>query len=662
MVMDRLLHKCAAAFIFSALPLFLAVAQAAAPDEPGSRIALVIGNARYPQMPLLNPVNDAQAFSALLQRAGFRVDKLIDARQQDLQQAAIRFGAAIRDPKVKFALVYYAGHGVQLDWRNYLIPVNANVRTSDDVRAQAVDVTDLLIHMKQAQGKNFLVILDACRDNPFGASYRPAAKGLTQFDAPAGSLLAFSTAPGQVALDGEGANGLYTSHLLRELEVRGARVEEVFKRVRLNVRLASKGQQVPWESTSLEDDVYLFPTQRQQLTEAQREALLDEEIKRWTQVKSAQEIDPLVEFIRQFPSGSTSELAQAKLSRMLQSQDELARQQAQANQRAEQARLQQEEKLRFETQQRRAEELRIAGEKRQAQERLALARLEAERLGQADETQRRAAAERLVQAQRVADAKLAEEVRVQAVLKAQRAEQEALALAQEKRLAAERQQQMAQAALEKPPVTPAVVPQMAPVSLTSTPYFQGYDEHRRLYRVGDEYEFRVLDGFSGRELPLMASGVRTPLRIRVTAVDAKNDRIEFNGGEYVTDLMGNTLKHLTGTFDEPRQFYPAELFVGKRWKTEFRQERSNGLRYTFRYTLRVVGREKITVPAGTFDAYRIEAEGFNMQLGASLKRKIWVVPGISADIANETLVRLSNGTINQYDRQELVKFPATARL
>jgi hypothetical protein len=262
----------------------------------------------------------------------------------------------------------------------------------------------------------------------------------------------------------------------------------------------------------------------------------------------------------------------------------------------------------------------------------------------------------------VADAKLAEEVRVQAVLKAQRAEQEALALAQEKRLAAERQQQMAQAALEKPPVTPAVVPQMAPVSLTSTPYFQGYDEHRRLYRVGDEYEFRVLDGFSGRELPLMASGVRTPLRIRVTAVDAKNDRIEFNGGEYVTDLMGNTLKHLTGTFDEPRQFYPAELFVGKRWKTEFRQERSNGLRYTFRYTLRVVGREKITVPAGTFDAYRIEAEGFNMQLGASLKRKIWVVPGISADIANETLVRLSNGTINQYDRQELVKFPATARL
>jgi len=274
-----------------------------------------------------------------------------------------------------------------------------------------------------------------------------------------------------------------------------------------------------------------------------------------------------------------------------------------------------------------------------------------------------AAAERLAQAQRAANAKLAEEVRVQALLKAQRAEQEAEALAQGQQLATERQkQQVAQAALEKQRVAPALEPQVTPVSLTSTPYFQGYDEHRREYRVGDEFEFRVLDGFSGRELPLMASGVRTPLHIRVTAVDAKNDRIEFNSGEYVTDLMGNTLKHLTGTFNEPRQFYPAELYIGKRWKTEFRQERDNGLRYTFRYKLQVVGREKITVPAGTFDAYRIEAEGFNMQLGASLKRKIWVVPGISADIASETLVRLRNGTINQYDRQELVKFPAMARL
>ena len=126
--------------------------------------------------------------------------------------------------------------------------------------------------------------------------------------------------------------------------------------------------------------------------------------------------------------------------------------------------------------------------------------------------------------------------------------------------------------------------------------------------------------------------------------------------------MGNTLKHLTGVFSEPRQFYPSEFFIGKRWKSEFRQDRFNGLSYTFRFTLRVVAREKITVPAGTFDAWRIESEGFNIQLGARQTNKIWVVPGINADIANETQVRLSNGRITQFDRQELVKFSAPVAL
>lgn len=158
MFIDRLLGKSLGSLILSVLFAFGPVAQAAVPDEAGSRIALVIGNARYPQTPLLNPVNDAEAFSSLLQRAGFRVDKLIDAKQQDLRQAAVRFGTAIRDPKVKFALIYYAGHGVQLDWRNYLIPVNASVHTPDDVRLQALDVTDLLLYMKQAQGKTLVIL------------------------------------------------------------------------------------------------------------------------------------------------------------------------------------------------------------------------------------------------------------------------------------------------------------------------------------------------------------------------------------------------------------------------------------------------------------------------------------------------------------------------
>src|SRR5439155_12019338 len=115
------------------------------------------------------------------------------------------------------------------------------------------------------------------------------------------------------------------------------------------------------------------------------------------------------------------------------------------------------------------------------------------------------------------------------------------------------------------------------------------------------------------------------------------------------------------TFSSPRQFYPAELFVGKKWRTEFKQSRRSGLTYTFRYDLKVVARETITVPAGTFDCFKIEARGFNVPLGARIERNIWVAPGVSGDIRHEILVRLRNGAIEQNDRQELVSFKQQGR-
>jgi hypothetical protein len=137
--------------------------------------------------------------------------------------------------------------------------------------------------------------------------------------------------------------------------------------------------------------------------------------------------------------------------------------------------------------------------------------------------------------------------------------------------------------------------------------------------------------------------------------------VEFNYGEYSSDLMGNMTKNLRGDSDVPRQFYPAELFIGKKWHTKFRQTRSNGTVYNFYYDMKVVAKERVTVPAGTFDAYRLEGEGFNVELGASLQRRIWVTPGINADIMHETLVRLRKGAISEHDRQELVKFSQTKR-
>ena len=120
--------------------------------------------------------------------------------------------------------------------------------------------------------------------------------------------------------------------------------------------------------------------------------------------------------------------------------------------------------------------------------------------------------------------------------------------------------------------------------------------------------------------------------------------------------MGNVTTNDRGAFSTPRQFYPADLFVGKKWSTRFKQTRPNGVTYTFQYDLKVVGKEKVTVPAGTFEAYRIEARGFNIELGARLERNIWVAPGINADIVHEIKVRLRNGNWDQNDRQELVSY------
>ena len=125
--------------------------------------------------------------------------------------------------------------------------------------------------------------------------------------------------------------------------------------------------------------------------------------------------------------------------------------------------------------------------------------------------------------------------------------------------------------------------------------------------------------------------------------------------------MGNTTTNQRGHFSTPRQFYPADLMVGKKWSTRFKQSRPSGLTYTFQYDMKVVAKERITVPAGTFDTYKIEARGFNIELGAYLERNIWVAPGVDADIAHEIKVRLRNGRMEQNDRQELVSFVQAKR-
>jgi uncharacterized caspase-like protein len=229
--------------------LLLAAGLAAAQAPKPQRIALVIGNAKYADAPLPNAANDAQDMARELEAAGFKVIARRDATLKDMRLALREFGDALG--KSSTGVFYYAGHGLQVRGRNYLVPVDADVAREDEVAFSALDLAAVMEKLDTARNPVNVVILDACRNNPFSKRFTVAA-GLAQVEAPPGTLIAFSTAPGSVAADGTGRNGLYTRHLLEQMKRPGAPVEETFKSVRAAVRKESAGRQVPWESTSLE--------------------------------------------------------------------------------------------------------------------------------------------------------------------------------------------------------------------------------------------------------------------------------------------------------------------------------------------------------------------------------------------------------------------------
>jgi len=222
-----------------------------------ARIALVIGNGAYRDAPLKNPANDARAVAEVLRGCGFQVTELENATREQMFQALRDFGGRIMGGGV--GLFYFAGHGMQVKGKNYLVPVGADIANEDEVAYNTLDADAVLAKMETARNRLNLLILDACRNNPFGRSFRSGSQGLAQMDAPAGSYIAFATAPGRTAADGSGSHGLYTQHLLANLKAPGLKVEDVFKRVRNAVMDDSKSQQVPWESSSLRGDFYFVP-------------------------------------------------------------------------------------------------------------------------------------------------------------------------------------------------------------------------------------------------------------------------------------------------------------------------------------------------------------------------------------------------------------------
>ncbi|MBI5329065.1 MAG: caspase family protein [Betaproteobacteria bacterium] len=280
---------------------------AAPPVSGGQRLALVIGNGAYREAPLKNPVNDARALSAKLRALGFEVMLGENLGQREMSRMVVQFGERLAGRDV--GMFFFAGHGIQIKGKNYLIPVDALIRSENSVRAETVDVDAVLDQLTPSPLN--VVILDACRNNPFERRFRSVSGGLAQMDAPKGTLIAYATSPGKVALDGEGENSTYTTALLRALGEPGLPLESVFKRVRGEVARMTGDLQVPWEASSLTGDFFFSG-----MAAAPPRPAAETELLFWQSVKDSQDADDFLAYLRQFPEGRFVEIARNRINRM----------------------------------------------------------------------------------------------------------------------------------------------------------------------------------------------------------------------------------------------------------------------------------------------------------------------------------------------------------
>jgi uncharacterized caspase-like protein len=593
------------------------------------RRALVIGNSSYGFSPLKNPANDAKAIGEELKRSGFEVVAGVDLPRKEMLEAIHAYAEFLTKEKA-VGVFYFAGHGLQLAWRNYLVPIDAKIGKLEDIQATCVDVNAVIEGIAKAVNPMNVVILDACRENPF-PDVKLDQKGLSQLDAPPATILAYATAPGNLASDGEGANGLYTEHLLREMKVPEAKIEDVFKRVRLNVRRKSNGQQLPWESTSLEDDFWFIPpAQLQKIArdeaERQRQALAAER-QREERIAAAQR----AEAERLKKEEEAERQRQARIAAAQREEAERLRKEAEAErerqvriaiaQREETERLKKEAEA--QRQRREAEELR----RREQIERTYREDLEQRRK---QEESDRAYEEELRFWQRVSDAK--EPGPIEDYLK---------------RYPSGRFAEIAQVQLDGI-LARQGEKKVEPVSPMQNPYSQGSATFKAAWKLGDTYTYNLMD--------LYSKVVSQTVSLRITEVT--DTQVIYNSGRLITDLLGNGVLLPDGRRLTPNQAVPTEYKLGKKWRTRFdvTHPRFGDFRTTF--DIQIVRRESVTVPAGTFDCYRIEALGQSEGNRGivRIENTIWIAPDKCRRPVARNEIRRNQFTIIQAERQELAAF------
>ncbi len=592
-----------AVILLCSMPLPSGLAQAAAgaaqtavPDERNlqvksvaqpaidntQRFALVIGNGAYKEGPLANPVNDAHAIALALKESGFTVISRENIDQRGMLAALREFGDKLRAGGT--GLFYYAGHGMQIKGRNYLIPVGASIDREDEVAYSAVDAQAVLDKMEAAGNVANIMILDACRNNPFTRSTRSGQAGLAQMDAPVGTLVAYATSPGAVASDGSGANGLYTQHLLTAIRQPGSKVEDVFKRVRANVRRDSQGKQVPWESTSLEGDFYF---RGGPASAAPADPAQEAEAALWNAVKDSKLPLELRVYLSRYPIGKFASAALARLDQLQLAATE------QAN----------------------------------------------------AEASRKAAAERVATEARKKEA--ADRARAEAN------EQAALQLAIDKRsaelLASVASKPGAAQPDAKVPAKPA-----RPTAVSNKAGFTVGDRWR--YQMVDKWKKEVVSNWSRQVNGFNSDG----------SIKLNDGAVEWNG-----DGATKSIHSASGVL---REFSPAEKWLPSTLQLGFSEpvthkvvwrnaDGTNGTEER-EATLKVLAKERVKVPAGEFEAWKIEISGYangtNLSTHAPYVSKfintVWYVPALKNYVANDLEWRDQRGKLNYFERHELTSF------
>ena len=288
--------------------MLLAAAQASGAE---TRIALIIGNSDYanPNLRLANPVNDAAAMQRALQAAGFETIVKLNARRLDFYRAVDEFTAKIGRDQHAVGLFYYAGHGVQAEGTNYLIPVDADIQAESDLEANAFDAGRVLRAMKSAQNEMNIVILDACRNNPLPKT-RGIERGLARLDAPSGTFIAYAAAPGQSAQDGTtGANGVFTGELVKAMAEPGVPLEQMFKKVIAGVKADTHGGQQPWSEASIQGDFYFHTSVAASASLRSGVDPKQIELAYWESIKDSRNVTDFQDYLNKYPQGEFADLA-----------------------------------------------------------------------------------------------------------------------------------------------------------------------------------------------------------------------------------------------------------------------------------------------------------------------------------------------------------------